>query len=109
MFHSGKPCLGKQPIAIDANKVVAVAFVDFRKAFDCLCHAILLRHGQKSWTSHSLRLTLGPFDNALTAVFQLRDGSYFTTNRVVGHVVVLYEIKTLWLKVLPKLATEKDF
>ena len=86
--------------AIDANKV---AIADFRKAADCVSH------GQKSWTSHSLRLTFGPFDNALTAVFQLRDGSYFTTNRVVGHVVVLYEIKTLWLRVLPELATEKDF
>lgn len=85
-----------------------MAFANFRKGFDFVSHAILLRHGQKSWTSHSLRHTFGPFDNALTAVFQLRDGSYFTTNRVVGHVVVLYEIKTLWLKVLPKLATEKD-
>ena len=86
-----------------------MAFADFRKSFDCVSHAILLRHGQKSWTLHSLRLTFGPFDNALTAVFQLRDGSYSTTNRVVRHLVVLYKIKTLWLKVLPKLATEKDF
>ena len=28
--------------AIDANKVVAVAFVDFKKALDCVSHAILL-------------------------------------------------------------------
>ena len=28
--------------AIDADKVVAVAFVDFRKAVDCVSHAILL-------------------------------------------------------------------
>ena len=28
--------------AINANKVVAVAFVDFRKAFYCVSHAILL-------------------------------------------------------------------
>ena len=28
--------------AIDADKVVAVAFVDFRNAFDCVSHAILL-------------------------------------------------------------------
>jgi len=27
---------------MDANKVAAVAFVDFRKAFDCASHAILL-------------------------------------------------------------------
>ena len=27
---------------IDANKVVAVAFVDFKQAFDCLSHGVLL-------------------------------------------------------------------
>ena len=36
--------------AIDANKVVAVAFVDFKKAFDCVSHAILL---------HKLNLQFG--------------------------------------------------
>ena len=29
--------------AIDENKVVAVAFVHYRKAFDCVSHAILLQ------------------------------------------------------------------
>ena len=35
--------------AIDANRVVAVAFVDFKKAFDCVSHAILLYLSCISW------------------------------------------------------------
>ena len=40
--------------AIDANKVVAVAFVDFKKAFDCVSHAILRHKLNSQFTQGTL-------------------------------------------------------
>ena len=52
--------------AIDENKVVAVAFVDFKKAFDCVSHPILL---------HKLRSQFGiqgtPYHGRQTTLFVL--------------------------------------
>ena len=70
------------------------------------CVSSMLRHGQKSRTSHSVHLTFGPFDNTLIRWF------------LVAHICGLIskvtssgrirERKSRWLKVLPKQAMAKD-
>ena len=59
------------------------------------CVSSVLRHGQKSRTSHSVHLTFGPFDNAVIRCYLVAHicGQYLRTHWVVEYVNVLCYVK----------------